>query len=175
MLELRPPHLEDEPSFRAAHEEFEREDGDFQFASGLNEASSYGEYIAKLARWSCGRDVPKQYVPGTFLIGVVDGVVVGRVSLRHRLSESLLKVGGHIGFGVIPSRRRKGYCTEMVRQTLPLCAPLGIERALITCDVDNTGSIKVIERNGGRHTGHQVLHGPGCWTQAGDKGTEENN
>lgn len=149
MLELRGPRAGDEASFRAAHRAFEEEDLGFTFCWGLDEAPSFAEYIAKLDRWSCGKDVASHWVPSTFLIAVVDGEVVGRVSLRHRLTESLLKVGGHIGYGVVPAHRRRGYATEMVRQTLPYCAALGIDRALITCDDDNTASIKVIERNGG--------------------------
>jgi predicted acetyltransferase len=88
-------------------------------------------------------------VPGTFLVGVVGDTIVGRLSLRHWLNDKLAAVGGHIGYGVRPSQRRRGYATEMLRRSLPLCAALGIERALVTCDVDNVGSRKVIERCGG--------------------------
>ena len=79
----------------------------------------------------------------------MDGVVIGRVSIRFRLNEFLSRIGGHIGYGVRRSRRRRGYATEMLRQALPICAGNGIKQALVTCDVDNPGSIKVIERCGG--------------------------
>jgi predicted acetyltransferase len=58
-------------------------------------------------------------------------------------------MGGHIGYDVRPSARRRGHATEMLRQALRVANELGIDPALITCDVDNVGSRTVIERNGG--------------------------
>ena len=58
-------------------------------------------------------------------------------------------MGGHIGYDVRPSARRRGHATEMLRQTLADRSRMGIDPALITCDVDNIGSRTVIERNGG--------------------------
>ena len=62
---------------------------------------------------------------------------------------SLLQEGGHIGDGIRPSERRKGYATEMVRLALLECKKLGIRRVLMTCEKDNIGSAKSIIRNGG--------------------------
>ncbi|WP_350281566.1 GNAT family N-acetyltransferase [Kribbella sp. HUAS MG21] len=80
----------------------------------------------------------------------VDGVeFLGRLSIRHELTPALIEVGGHIGYCVRPSARRRGHATRMLVQSLPIAAGLGIEPALVTCDVDNTGSRKVIEAAGG--------------------------
>ena len=92
---------------------------------------------------------PRDWVTGTYLWMVVDGTVVGRVSLRHELTPWLLEVGGHIGYAVRPSARRRGYATAALAKVLPVAAELGIDPALVTCDVDNLGSRKVIEANGG--------------------------
>ena len=74
---------------------------------------------------------------------------LGRIAIRHRLTPNLLEVGGHIGYDVRPSARRRGHATEMLRQALLIAGRMGIGRALITCDVGNIGSRTVIERNGG--------------------------
>ena len=69
--------------------------------------------------------------------------------IRHKLNESLLKNGGHIGDGVRPSERRKGYATEMIRLALEECKKIGIDRVLMVCYKDNIGSRKSIINNGG--------------------------
>ena len=75
--------------------------------------------------------------------------MVGAVGIRHYLNESLLQSGGHIGDGVRPSERRKGYATEIIRLALLECQKLGIDKVLMTCDKDNIGSAKSIINNGG--------------------------
>jgi predicted acetyltransferase len=148
-LELRPLELEDERSFMEAVAEFRLERPPWEFALSFDNFASYSEYVSRLDGWSRGENLPSGFVPGGFYVGVVDGEVIGRLSIRFRLNEFLSKIGGHIGYGVRPSRRRRGYATEMLRQALPICASVGIEQALVTCDVDNVGSMKVIERCGG--------------------------
>jgi predicted acetyltransferase len=88
-------------------------------------------------------------VPDTSLFGFVDGKIVGRLAIRHRLNDFLLKIGGHIGYGVVPQFRRCGFAKNMLRLSLPIAYDLGIKRVLLTCDDDNIGSIKTIEANGG--------------------------
>jgi predicted acetyltransferase len=61
----------------------------------------------------------------------------------------LLDYGGHIGYDIRPSARRRGHATAMLAEALPVAAKLGIDRVLVTCDDDNVGSRKVIEANGG--------------------------
>lgn len=150
-LQLRPLLLEDERSFREAVAAFADETPAFQFAFDFDPHGDFARYVEKLANWAAGIDVPERFVPNSFLVGVVEGIVVGRLSLRHRLNESLRAFGGHIGYGVVPSQRRKGYAGDMLRQALPLCRQLGIERALISCDIDNQASRKVIESAGGQY------------------------
>ena len=76
-------------------------------------------------------------------------ILVGAVNIRHELNDYLLAHGGHIGDGVRPSERRKGYATRMIALALEECRKLGITRVLLVCDKDNIGSAKSIVRNGG--------------------------
>ena len=75
--------------------------------------------------------------------------ILGVVNLRHRLTNRLRDFGGHIGYGVRPSERNKGYGTEMLKLTLEKARELGIDRVLVTCDKDNIASQRVILKNGG--------------------------
>ena len=84
-----------------------------------------------------------------FAIRETDEAVVGCIELRHTLNESLSVLGGHIGFSVVPTERRKGYATEMLKQMLAETKKTGLEKVLLTCDTDNVGSYKTIEACGG--------------------------
>jgi predicted acetyltransferase len=79
---------------------------------------------------------------------------VGSISLRHHIDHPLLStVGGHVGYGVRPSARRRGFASDALRQVVPLAAVRGIERLLVTCDLDNVASARTIEANGGHFEG----------------------
>jgi predicted acetyltransferase len=89
-------------------------------------------------------------VPETFLFAFVGKCIVGRVSIRHTLTPFLERFGGHIGYVVVPEYRRQGYATAILRQSLEVARQkLGLTRVLLTCDDDNVGSIRTIEKNGG--------------------------
>jgi predicted acetyltransferase len=77
------------------------------------------------------------------------GYARGRVSIRHELNEFLTNFGGHIGYGVRPAYRRRGYASEILTQALIIARAEGIDRVLITCDQQNTASAKIIEAHGG--------------------------
>lgn len=76
-------------------------------------------------------------------------IFVGAVNIRHSLNEYLLRSGGHIGDGIRPSERRKGFATAMVALALEECRRMGMNRVLMCCDRDNIGSARSILRNGG--------------------------
>lgn len=76
-------------------------------------------------------------------------ILVGAVNIRHDLNDYLLKYGGHIGDGIRPGERRKGYATEMIRLALEECKKLNITRVLMVCNKDNIGSARSIINNGG--------------------------
>lgn len=92
---------------------------------------------------------PSGWVEGTYRWMVDEDTVVGRISLRHTLTPWLLEVGGHIGYAVRPSARRRGHATAALRMMRDVAAERGIDPVLVTCDDDNVGSRKVIEANAG--------------------------
>lgn len=90
-------------------------------------------------------------VPDTtlFCLDKDRNIFVGAVNIRHYLNEYLLQCGGHIGDGIRPSERRKGYATAMIGLALKECKKLGIDKVLMCCDKENIGSAKSIQKNGG--------------------------
>lgn len=147
-LRLRPLHDDDEDEFVAAHHEMAERDG-FVFGLGYQDGMRWQEYLLRLAADRRGDLLPDGFVPSTFLVAEVDGTIVGRTSIRHQMNDFLLRESGHIGFGVLPAHRRRGYATEILYQSLVVARALGIDRVLVTCDQGNIASAKTIERCGG--------------------------
>lgn len=145
---LRPAVLADEEQFRAAHDDLWQSD---RFALGLNYDASepFSAFVARHRQFARGVDMPEGLVPASFLVAVVDGTIVGRVSIRHELNDFLAAEGGHIGYGVLRAHRRQGYATEILRQSVIIARSVGVADALVICDDDNVGSATVIERCGG--------------------------
>lgn len=146
-LRLRPLRIEDEAEALRAHEELAA-DG-FEFLQALDGKRPWPEYAAWIAEWRCGQNLPTRFVPSALLVAEVDGVLVGRASIRFELNDWLAAYGGHIGYGVRPAHRRRGYATEILRQSLVVARAAGVDRVLVTCDDDNSASAATIERCGG--------------------------
>ena len=148
---LRPLNVDDKAEAVQAHHEMAPDGFDFLLDStgSYDETGPWEAYLARLASLQIGENVPPSWVPSTFLVAEVDGQIVGRVSIRHRLNEYLETRGGHIGYGVRPAFRGRGYATDILDRALKIGAELGVDRVLVTCDDANVASSKVIERAGG--------------------------
>ncbi len=109
----------------------------------------FQEKLLRNDRLSKGIDLEPQYVPQTIYWLYDHGKPVGYGKLRHYLNEYLLQYGGHIGYVIRPSERKKGYGKILLKELLIKAKEKQIDRVLVTCDDDNTGSIKVIESNNG--------------------------
>lgn len=84
----------------------------------------------------------------TFFYGTKSSIL-GAINVRHTLNDYLLRLGGHIGYGIRPSARRQGHASAMLKKALDYCQSLGMARALLTCDKENTNSAHTIQRAGG--------------------------
>lgn len=147
-LILRPLVLEDEQAFLLALNAWDLSPG-FTFALGYRAGMSFSNYLDLIDANERGEQLPAGFVSSTVLGGFVGAHMVGRVSFRHTLNDFLFKIGGHIGYGVVPKFRRLGYATEMLSQALLLAPRFNIKNVLLTCDDNNVGSIKTIEACGG--------------------------
>jgi predicted acetyltransferase len=145
-LRLRPLRPDDETVARRARTELEADD--FDFCPLLEADMAWSDYLALLEAQRRG-PLFADAVASTLLVGEAEGTIIGRSSIRHALNEFLEHEGGHVGFGVRPAYRRRGYATAILDQSLVVVRALGVGDVLVTCDDDNIGSATVIERCGG--------------------------
>ena len=113
-----------------------------------NDYHDFNYYLANLEyKESIDGKVPDSVF---FLLDEDRNILLGAVNIRHYLNDYLLKYAGHIGDGIRPSERGKGFATEMIRLALLECKKLGIYRVLMVCDKSNIASAKTIIKNGGK-------------------------
>jgi predicted acetyltransferase len=144
-ISLVEPNIKLEAAFLTMANEF-LVAGDERYKSALKDFSAYFERLLKMARVE---NLPPDRVPGNEYWLVSGNRVLGRSTLRHWLIPALEHEGGHIGYDIRPSERRKGYGTLILNLTLEKAKDLGLSRVFLTCDADNIGSAKIIENNGG--------------------------
>lgn len=110
----------------------------------------YRTWLEDAAKIEKRETCPADLVPAhTYFLGNKDGKILGAINIRHYLNDYLFNFGGHIGYGIRPSERNKGYATKMLALGLPQAKDLGISKMLITCNKSNISSAKVILKNRG--------------------------
>lgn len=118
---------------------------------GLIHYSNYDEWLFKVSA-AHSKETSFLHVPATtyFTIRKADNKIVGSIQLRHELNDALRKSGGHIGYGICPSERGKGYGTKQLAFILNKARELDIPRVMISCDKGNIASAKTAVKNGGK-------------------------
>lgn len=116
---------------------------------GLSKFDNFDEWLNYNTNNEKEETVTKGYVPANTYLAIENDKMVGIINIRHCLNDFLLNYGGHIGYSVRKSERQKGYAKQMLKLALERCKELNIERALLTCDKNNIGSVKTIISNGG--------------------------
>lgn len=93
----------------------------------------------------------RQRIPG-FARWMWDGEFCGSINLRWQCGSAALPshVLGHVGYTVVPWKRRQGHATSALAQLLPLAREVGLPWIEITTDPDNSPSQRVILANDGR-------------------------
>ncbi len=110
---------------------------------------NYEEYLKITRDISEGINLNRCVQADTFfLVKKGEQRILGAINIRYSLNDYLLNYGGHIGYGIRPSERKKGYATEMLRLALSICKEKGLDKVLITCDKDNIASAKTMLGNG---------------------------
>lgn len=111
----------------------------------------YDKWLQGMRNRHTGRDLPEGYVREDFYLCYEGGALIGVFSLKFELTPFLLNYGGHIGYAVRPSQRKRGLATEILREGVLLARASGLDRLLLVCDDDNIASEKVILKNGGQY------------------------
>ncbi|MGX7125823.1 GNAT family N-acetyltransferase [Enterococcus viikkiensis] len=135
-------------------------------ASLLEESPNYDDWLERIAAASDPTIINPDWVTATTFLAVrtEDQKIVGIINIRHFLNDFLRNYGGHIGYGVRPSERQKGYAGEMLRRGLLFCNSIGLEKVMITCTKNNIASRKTILSAGGVLE-REFLHTDGEWVQ----------
>lgn len=123
--------------------------------SALLDQMDYDAWLENTIRNSNPATAREDWVPATtfFAVRKSDKKIIGIVDIRHNLNQEFLtSYGGHIGYAVRPSERRKGYATQILTKALDYARELGVRRIMLGCYADNLASIRTIEKCGGMRT-----------------------
>lgn len=177
MTRLVDPHVRYQDGYLAAADEFaqtgESRDGDGDLAqpaepgyagytftrAGLEDPAEFARFVAQRVG-ARDEDAPRRSNwTACHFFWVVDDEdsYVGSLALRHELTAFLLREGGHIGYSIRPSARRRGHARDALRLALPVARDeLGMREVLLTCQEGNEGSRRAIEANGGVYEDSRV-------------------
>lgn len=148
-MTLESPTLADKEELLQLQADFQRNNEIMHGDSYLSETPRFEDWLALQVILADEALLPEDRVAGVTLLVKYQEKIIGIVNLRYWLNDYLLHFGGHIGYSLKAEYRNKGYGTELLALVLKVARKKGINPILITCDVENVGSARVIEKNGG--------------------------
>ena len=152
MSRLILPSAKYRKSFLDAIREFKKENNWYVLSVDMpipEVAKNFSAYVKRVKNLAKGIGLVKDYVPETVYWLIYGKKFIGRASIRHSLTKHLRLIGGHIGYEVRPSERKKGYGKRILELALLKAKKLGIKKVLVTCNATNIASRKIIEYCGG--------------------------
>ena len=150
-LELIKPRIEYADEIMAYKREFIGTQDRMNGTGGLENFDDPSDWINQCRLYENRETMPKDRVEGEqfMLVRKTDNKVLGMINFRHYLNDYLAEYGGHIGYSVRPTERRKGYSRKMLALCLEVCKKYGLEKVLLTCMTGNEASRRTILKAGG--------------------------
>ena len=127
-------------------------------ASAKGDVHNYRQFLEEKEQNKI-QPLDSNLVPSTLYFMVEDDYIFGMVDIRHCLNDYLFQYGGHIGYGIRPSKRGRGYGNQILALAIEKCRALGLDRVLVTCKKYNCLSAKVIMKNRGVLENEVALNG----------------
>jgi len=129
----------------------------YKYNSEINGVGGLHRYLDDYSGWlnkleeDYTRIPSEEKVPARtyFLVRQNDNKIIGMINIRLTLNKRLREFGGHIGYGIRPTERGKGYNKINLYLGLKVCDEYGIENVLLDADLDNPASWKTMEALGG--------------------------
>jgi predicted acetyltransferase len=150
---LKPSKIYQKEIFDYKKEMIDNGNNGLSGCGGLDKHDNYDDWMNDILQYQDRNTIPNDssYVEGSqwLLMDPIKNRLLGMVNIRHYLNDHLVEFGGHIGYSVRPSERRKGYAKLQLQLALDFLKTLDVKQVLVTCDDQNIASYKTIESCGG--------------------------
>lgn len=118
---------------------------------GMTSPADYEAFLRMCRAHESGKRLPRGSVPYTrYFLCDTDGTIYAQGDVRHYPSESLTRFEGYLGYGTVPDYRGMGFGTQICRLLLEKAKQWGYNEVIITCNIENQASARIIEKNGGK-------------------------
>ncbi|NHJ03289.1 MAG: GNAT family N-acetyltransferase [Candidatus Heimdallarchaeota archaeon] len=148
-LFLAEPNMKYQKSFENYVLKYRKINDEHYFNKYKKALEDFQNYLADLYKYSKGIDLPQGEVTTSTFWLIDKEEVVGVVRIRHQEIES----AGHIGYDISPDHRKRGYGDQILKLALVKAREIGIEEVILTCNINNIASRKIIEKNNGKLLG----------------------